>query len=155
MQQLKILNTRELKEIKHKLKEQFDYSEKLEKNHAFLLNQKNRIFMVNKDISQIDLEKLKVDKYGLYFGEWKNEELRLSMEGAWLIEKKAKKNIVELNKEEVKEYFLGNDLDKNLGTDKKFVLLKYGEDVIGCAKYKEGKILNFLPKIHRSGDLII
>ncbi|MFC1686895.1 hypothetical protein ACFL0E_00885 [Nanoarchaeota archaeon] len=100
MQKLKILNTRDLKEIKNKLKEQFDYSEKLEKEHAFLLNQKDRIFMVNKDISRIDLEKLKVDKYGLYFGEWKNEELRLSMEGAWLVGQKAKKNIVELYSED-------------------------------------------------------
>ena len=57
------------------------------------------------------------------------------------LSKKAKKGIVELDKEGVKKYFLGDDLDKDLGSEKKWVLLKYGGDVISCAKYKEGKIL--------------
>ncbi|MBR9683358.1 hypothetical protein GOV03_02350 [Candidatus Woesearchaeota archaeon] len=152
MQRLNILNTREVKKIKEKLKEQFGFVGVLD--YAFLLNAKDRIFIVNRDVSRIDLEKLKVDKYGMYFGEL-GDELRLSMEGAWMIGKKAKKNVVELEKEEVKEYFLGESLDKDLGTENRWVLLKYNDDVISCAKYKNKKILNFLPKIRRSQELII
>lgn len=168
MQKLKILNTREVKKIKDKLKEQFGFDDKL--NYAFLLNEKGKLYIVNRDISKIELSKLKVDKYGMYFGvlgggasgtrgssfhRELREELRLSMEGAWLIGKKAKKGIVELDDKEVKKYFLGEDLDKDLSSEKKWILLKYGGDVISCAKYKDKKILNFLPKIHRSKELMV
>jgi NOL1/NOP2/fmu family ribosome biogenesis protein len=151
MQKLNILNTREVRKIKDKLKEQFGFEGELD--YAFLLNEKGRLFIANRDISRVDLEKLRVDKYGLYFGELR-EELRLSMEGAWLVGKKAKKNVVELSEEEIRKYFLGIDMKKDLGSEKRWVLLKYDGDVISCAKYKEGKILNFLPKIHRSGELM-
>ena len=153
MQKLKILNTRELKHIKEKLKEQFDYEYK--EDFAFLLNEKNRLFVVNKDISRIEFKKIRVDKFGLYFGELKNEELRLSMEGSWLVGQKAKSNIIDLEIDEVKKYFLGENLEKDLGKSNKFVLIKYQGDILGCAKYKNKQILNFLPKIHRSKDLII
>lgn len=152
MQQLQILNTRELKPIKELLKEQFDYS--LDEDWAFLLNEKGRLFTITKDLSRLDLKKLKIDRYGLYFGEFRNDELRLSLEAAWLIGQKAKKNIVELTNEETKEYFLGEPLFKDLGEEKKFVLLRFNQDILGCAKYKDRKILNFLPKIHR-GEVIL
>jgi len=152
MQKLNILNTREIKQIKIKLKEQFDYD--YQEDYAFLLNRKDKLFVVNKDISRVDLQKLKVDKYGMYFGELKNE-LRLSMEAAWLIGKKAQKNIVEINETELKSYFLGEELDKDLGVENRFVLLKFQNDVISCAKYKDQKILNFLPKIHRSKEVLV
>lgn len=153
MQKLKILNTREVKEIKEFLKEEFGFLGGLE--HAFLLNDKGRLFIVNKDISRVELEKLRVDRYGLYFGEWKKGELRLSMEGGWMIGRKGKKNLVELSAEEVKRYFLGEELEKELGLKGRYVLLKYKKDVLGCARYKEGRILNFLPKIHRTGELMV
>ena len=152
MQKLKILNTREIKKIKTKLKEQFDYD--YQEDFAFLLNRKDKLFIVNKDISRIELEKLRVDKYGLYFGELKNE-LRLSMEAAWLIGKKAKKNIIEIDQNELKKYFLGEDLAKELTGPNRFILLKFQKEVISCAKYKDKKILNFLPKIHRSKEVLI
>ena len=152
MQKLKILNTREIKQIKNKLKEQFGYD--YQEDFAFLLNRKDKLFVVNKDISRLDIEKLKVDKYGMYFGEFKNE-LRLSMEAAWLIGNKAKKNIIEIDENELKKYFLGEDLDRDLGKNNRFVLLKYKKDVVSCAKYKDKKILNFLPKIHRSKEVLV
>ena len=152
MQKLKILNTREIKQIKNILKEQFDYT--YTEDYVFLLNNKNKLFITNKDISQIELDKLRIDKYGLYFGEFKNE-LRLSMEGAWLIGQKAKTNIIEINNQELKSYFLGEDLPKDLGEKNRFVLLKYAKEIISCAKYKDQKILNYLPKLHRSKEVLV
>ncbi len=131
---------------------EFGYA--LEEDYAFLLNEKGRLFIVNKDISRVDLRKLRVDKYGLYFGEW-NEELRLSMEGAWIVGEKAKKNVVDLDEQEVRQYFLGEDLDKDLGEEKRWVLLRFKGEVVSCAKYKEKRILNYLPKIHRSKELMV
>jgi NOL1/NOP2/fmu family ribosome biogenesis protein len=153
MQQLNILNTREVKKIREQVIGQFGFFPK--EDYAYLRNENNRIFLVNKDIARIELKKLKIDKIGLYFAEiMKNEEVRLSKEGAQIIGKGAKSNVIELNEGEIKEYFQGSDLDKDLGNDNKLVLLRYKDDIIGCAKYKEGKILNFLPKINR-GTVIV
>ena len=157
MQKLTILNTREIKRIKEILNQNFGYS--LKKDYAYLMNEKDRIFIINKDISKINLKNLRIDKIGLYFAEYKNTQVRLSKEGAQLLVKEAEKNkkelknIIQLTETEIKEYFQGNELKKDLGKESKFILLKYKDDTIGCAKYKENTIINFLPKIHR-GEVI-
>jgi len=155
MQKLKILNSREIKKIKNNLIDHFGCS--LSNDYAFLINQKNRVFVINKDVSRIDLNNLRIDKMGLYFAEYKNEQIRLSKEGAQLLVKEGKdkiKNKIELTANEVKEYFKGNDLPKDLGKENKFIIIHYENKILGCAKYKENKIINFLPKIHR-GEVIL
>lgn len=156
---LTVLNTRELKNIKEKLFEQFGYSP--EEDYAYLQTEKNRIFIVNKDIGKINVKNLIIDRAGLYFAElMDNGSVRLSKEGSQLLweeaqkNKKKLKNTIELSKEEVKKYFTGADLEKDLGNEARFVLLQFENEMLGCAKYKEGKILNFLPKIHR-GEVIV
>jgi NOL1/NOP2/fmu family ribosome biogenesis protein len=158
MPKLLVLNTREIKRINELLKKEFSYS--LKSKHVYLQNDKNKIFLVNKDISKLDLDKIRVDRMGLYFAELKNSQLRLSKEGAQLLAREAQENdckldnVIELDQNEIKEYFKGLDLEKDLGEENRLVLLKYNSDIFGCAKYKDGKILNFLSKIHR-GEVII
>lgn len=157
MQRLTILNTREIKKIKEILIDNFNHFPT--RDYAFLKNEKNRIFIVNKDISRINLKNLVIDKVGLYFAEVKPNYVRLSKEGAQLLaldaarKKKKLKNVVILREREVKSYFQGQDLEKDLGEESKLILLQHQKDILGCAKYKEGQILNFLPKIHR-GEMI-
>ncbi len=155
MQKLKILNSRDVKKVKQIVQD--DFGVFLQRDYAFLLNEKNRLFVVNKDLAKLDLNKLRIDRIGLYFAEYKNKQVRLSKEGAQLLvqENKGKvENLVNLEFDEVKTYFQGQDLVKDLGEESKFVILRYQKDVLGAAKYKEGKILNFLPKIHR-GEVIL
>ncbi len=153
MQKLNILNTREVKKIREVCVRDYGYFPK--EDFAYLQNEKGKVFLINKDLARIEIKKIRVDKLGLYFAEVKNNEVRLSKEGAQLIGKhEGLKNVVELNKEEMKKYFQGEDLSKDLGEKNRFVLLKYEEDIFGCAKYKEKNILNFLPKIHR-GEVIL
>lgn len=144
--------------MKEKITETFGYFP--EENYAYLQTEKGKLFLITRDIAKIELQNLKIDRVGLYFAEVKENEVRLSKEGAQLLaeeaqkNKKALKNVITLTKDEVKSYFTGRDLEKDLGAQNRFVLLEYDSDVFGCAKYKEGKILNFLPKIHR-GEVII
>ena len=49
---------------------------------------------------------------------------------------------------------VGLDLEKNIGPEDKPIIISYKNNILGCAQYKEGKILNFLPKIHR-GEVIL
>jgi NOL1/NOP2/fmu family ribosome biogenesis protein len=158
MRKLSILNTREIKKIKEILFSQFSYN--LSRNYAYLMNERNRLFIVNKDISHLNIDNLILDRYGLYFGELSGTELRLSKEGAQFVARTAKEtkqklsNIIPLIKEEIKSYFKGNDLPKELSNENRFVLLSYNHDIFGCAKYKNGTIINSLPKIYR-GEVII
>ncbi len=158
MQQLTILNTREVKKIKEHLQRQFGYA--LREDYAYLQSEKDKIFIINKDVAKIDLKKVIVDKLGLYFAELRNEEVRLSKEGAQLLGREAAENdqklnnVVSLTAEEAKLYFQGVDLVKDLGQGSKLVLIGYGGEIIGCSRYKDGKVLNFLPKIHR-GEVIL
>ena len=146
MNQLKILNNREIKGILNLLNNQFGFKEKFD--YVFLMSSKNKIYLVNKDIGSIDLERLRIDAIGLYFGELNHGELRLSIEGSQMIGKKANKNIIELDKKESELWSMGNDIDKKMDVSG-FVILKHKKDFIGCGRYKEGKIFNYVPKERR------
>ncbi len=158
MPQLTFLNTREVKKIKQVLDNQFGYH--FQADYAFVLNERNRLFVVNKDVAKIELKNLRIDKLGLYIGEYKENFLRLSKEGAQVLVREAREhkqkveNLVELSKEEVEKYFKGENVEKDLGEKNRLVILEHNEHIIGCASYKEGNIINFLPKINR-GTVIV
>ncbi len=104
--------------------------------------------MLNKDISKINLEKIRINNLGLYFAKIINNEIRLSIEGSQLVGPIATKNILELNANQTKEWMSGNDLEIK-GDYKGFLLIKYNNDFLGCGKYREGKVFNFVGKARR------
>lgn len=187
MQKGTFLNSKELKQLEEKLHHQFGFS--LSREHAYFRTVKDRIFLVSKRIVELPLASLHIDKVGLYLAEVMHDgSIRLSKEGAQLLAREAyrekKESKKELNKElktklknvvslaapEIREYFQGMDLEKDLGLENRFVLLEYQGEIFGCAKYKwedssgkvsssgkkgnSGRILNFLAKIHR-GEVIL
>ena len=165
MPELKILNNKEIKEILKLVEKQ--WGAKLKLDYGFLKNSKNRIFVINKDIAKIDTSKLRLNSAGMYFCEIDNKGIRLSIEGSQIIGPKAKNNIVELNEEETKKWFKGEDLEKNCDDCKGFVILKSTKikdfrdtknpkdflvnknDFLGTGKYSNGKILNYVGKTRR------
>jgi NOL1/NOP2/fmu family ribosome biogenesis protein len=151
--QLKILNTREIKHIQELIHKQ--YSCKLETKYTYLKDQKNKIYIIHSDIAKIEFESLKINTIGLYFAEInKHGELRLTMEGSQLIGPTAKKNTIELNQEQIEQYFKGEEVEINKEIeDQPFLIITKNTDFFGAAKYKEGKLLNYLPKAHRTMEL--
>lgn len=147
MQQLKILNKKEIKKLLELIKNQWGFKEELD--YAFLINKKDKVYIINSDIKNIDLEKLKIDSIGLYFGENIKGEFRLSIEGSQIIGPHAVKNITEIDEKEKKEWLRGNDLVKELKGENGFIIIKSNEDYLGCGKYREGKTLNYIPKARR------
>ena len=145
MKKLKILNTREVKRILALLKAQWGFAHKLD--YVFLMNEKSRIFITNRDFARLQTEKLRINSVGLYFGELTHNELRLTIEGSQLIGPGAEKNVVELTEEEEYEWLRGSDLKKK--APKGFVILKHKTHYLGCGKAKNGNILNFVPKTRR------
>lgn len=146
MPQLKILNSREIKEIYSLIEQQ--WGAKLKLDCAFLKNQKNRVFIINKDISKIDLSKLRINSIGMYFCEVDKIGIRLSIEGSQIVGPKAAKNIAEITEEQAKKWLKGEDLEIK-GDYSCFVILKHNDYFFGTGRYKEGKIMNYVGKERR------
>ena len=147
MPELKILNSREIKEIYKLIEEHWGAKVKL--GYGFLKNNKNRVFVISKDISKIDISKLRLNSIGMYFCETNNLGIRLSIEGSQIIGPKATKNVVGLNEEETKKWFKGEDLEKECKDCSGFVILKHKNDFLGNGKYANGRILNYVGKTRR------
>ena len=143
---MKILNKKAIKEILALIKGQ--WSSSIDLDYAFLKDKDNKIYLINKEFASLPLERLRINKIGLYFGQILNNELRLSIDGSQLIGPKAKKNILEITPEQTRAWLRGEDLT----TDKKlkgFVLIKHNKDFFGTGKFKAGIVLNFVPKGRR------
>jgi len=145
MQKLKILNKKEIKRIISLLKEQWGFDGELD--YAFLQNDKGKVFIVNKDVSKIDFEKVRINSIGMYFGMVHDDGVRLSIEGSQLIGHFVKKNILELDEKGMKEWLAGEDLIMNI--DKGYYIIKNGDDFLGTGKATGEKVLNFVSKTRR------
>lgn len=145
--ELRILNSREKKPIYVMLYNQFGFDEKLD--YVMLISIKNKIYLMSKDFSREMIDDLKDINIGVYFGELKDTEIRLSLEGSQLIGPKCSKNIFVIDDELVKKWIIGEDIEYDCEINS-FVILKNNlGDFIGCGKAKDGKILNFIPKNRR------
>ena len=147
MPELKILNSREIKEIYEMIEKQ--WGAKIKLDSGFLKNLKNRVFIITKDIAEIDTSKLRINSAGMYFCEIDSKGIRLSIEGSQIIGPKAAKNVVELDEEETKKWFKGEDLEKECEDCKGFVIMKNKNDFLGTGKYSNGRILNYVSKSRR------
>jgi len=148
MPQLHILNTKEIKEVLKLIEAQWDA--KLDLNYAFLKNNKERIFIINKDIQNIELDKLRINSIGIYFCEVDRIGIRLSIEGSQIVGPKATKNVVEITEEQEKQWLKGEDLEvEDKGDYTGFVIIKNNNDFLGTGKFKENKVLNYVNKSRR------
>ncbi len=156
MQNLTAMNSKEIKELLLKIKEQWDADLKKDaEKYAFLQNAEDKIFIANKELFSIDLSKIRINSLGVYFAQYDKMGLRLSIEGSQLIGKYAKKNITEIDDKQAKEWMNGEDLF--VGAEKElkgFVIVKRSndsDDFLGSGKYQKetGRIFNFVPKARR------
>lgn len=144
----RVLNSRETNAILDLLKAQWGYGRKLP--FALLQSNADRLYGITLDFARVDPKTVNIDAAGLYFGELRNGELRLSIEGSQLIGPHAQTNIVELSTTQMRQWLKGEDLAWT-GEQRGFVLLRCGADFLGSGKYKvdAGVILNFVPKARR------
>ena len=140
------MNSKEIKQLHTLFKKNWGFNSKLE--FTFLKTDKEKVYGINKEICKIDFMKLKIDSLGLYMGELKKGQLRLSIEGSQLIGPYSDKNIIKLDKDELKEWLKGEEIPVNF-EEENFVIIKHEKDYFGSGKLKNGKILNYVPKTRR------
>jgi NOL1/NOP2/fmu family ribosome biogenesis protein len=144
MQKLKILNSKEIKQIMNMLKEQYGFNEK--PDYVFLKSSKEKIYIINRNMANIDLTKLRIDSMGLYFGGFQKDGFRLSIEGSQIIGKKAKKGIINLDDKQKTQWLKGEDITYE---GEGYVIVKNKQDILGSGKIKDNKLLNYIPKARK------
>lgn len=153
MAHLKAMNSKEKKDVINSLKEhfgEFDLGDFL-----FFRNNEDKIFLLSRKFIELDAGKLRVNNLGLYFCNEEIDGFRLTIEGARLVN--PERNVVVLDKQQTCSWMRGEDVDVGDKPVKGYVVLKYGKDILGCGKFKEGKVLNSIQKARRitgaiSGD---
>ena len=147
----KTLNEREKKEIVEKLKAQFGINEVPGK---IVMRGKERLFLYSGNLDEEEMEKLEslvfIERAGIYFAkiEEPNEDIRLSIEGTQILKEQINKNIFEIPENLVDDWMKGRELNVQSGM-KGFVVMKFGNEFLGCGKASENKIGNFIPKNRR------
>jgi NOL1/NOP2/fmu family ribosome biogenesis protein len=146
VENLRVLNSKDRKNIFSLLKTQFD--SEFGEDYEFFINPRNRLFIISRDFSKIDVKQLRVNSLGLYFGELYNGELRLSVDASQLIGKTAGKNVLEIDDEQAERWMKGEDfeIDSDL---QGFVIVKNNSDILGCGKIAGKKLYNYVPKERR------
>ena len=115
---------------------------------AFAQNTQHRIFLVTPDLAKIEWQRLRISSVGLYIAEVHKERVRLSIEGSQLIGPTATKNIVDVPRETAMLWLKGHDIEVE-GEFTGYVIVKSGTDYFGSGPWKEGMLLNHVPKIRR------
>lgn len=144
MENLKILNSKEKKAIINKLKEHFGIKE-LNLDYVFFKSNEGKIFLLNNEVSKLNLDKLRINSLGVYFGVFENN-FRLSIEGSQLIGDKITKNIIEL--EDSTKWLEGNNV--NVESENGLKIVKSGRDYLGTGQLKDGVLINYIPKERRT-----
>jgi NOL1/NOP2/fmu family ribosome biogenesis protein len=146
MQHLRPLKSKEVKQLHSLLEKQFGLKKNLD--YLFFINNKNKIYIIDRDFTKIYTEKLRISSLGLYFAEQNKSRLRLSIEGSELIGMHCTNNILDLDQEQARNWLKGLDLDLDI-KKREFLLIKHKEDFLGCGKAVENKVLNYVPKNRR------
>ena len=143
---MEILKPKKSEEIRKILKDIYG----LELDGIFLLSGENKIryFEGSIDIKTLSylMKNFSIETIGIYLGKIFNDEIRLSFDAASLFKDQITKNIIEISKEEVEQWFKGFNLQKDARNG--FYVIKY-KDVIGCAKLSNKTIYNYVPKEKR------
>ena len=145
--ELHILNSKEKKNLSKLIKKQFDCDFTF--NYEVFMNTKNKIFILNKDVSKIELDELRINSLGLYFGELSRDELTLTIESSQIIGPIAKNNVLKLDYDQAKNWMKGEDFDIDTKLEG-FVIIKNKDDFLGCGRIVNNKLLNYVPKERRT-----
>lgn len=141
---MKPLNAKELKEIRALLSEQYGFVEEFP--YTVFESGESKYYVVNRDVEYLLDKKLRIERVGIYFGQLAHGEFRFSIEGSQLIGPHATKHVLVLSTEQRDQWMLGKDVDYPGDYDQAFHIVRHGDDFLGCGKWKQGTLQNYVPK---------
>jgi NOL1/NOP2/fmu family ribosome biogenesis protein len=152
IEKINFLKRSEVENIEDLIKK--NYGTKIDlKQFLVFKSSEEKIWIVSKNILNLDLKKLKINSLGLYIGKLKrNNKIHLSLEGSQIVGKNANKNIVVLDELNTKKFMQGFDVKpkKEINCNyNNFVIVKFGEEILGSSLLTEEKLKNLIPKSRR------
>ena len=143
------LNSKDQKPIRKFLLENYGVEERLP--YALNITPKSDVYAISREVTVLPLDELKVHQAGIYIGEWKHGRLRLSIEGAQIVEPLATKNTITISEKLEKMWLYGLDLPwEEKDAFEGFAILKCENgDILGSTRYKEERLINCVPKGRR------
>jgi len=149
MTRIKIFTQKEKQQLIEKLRMQFGVEDV---KGIFVQMGLERLYLFQGGLTKrglIELEQIIwLERIGVYFGKVIKDEIRLSIEGAQILQDQITKNIFELSDEQAEEWMKGHELDIQTG-ERGFLIMKYKNNFLGCGKASEHKIGNYIPKSRR------
>lgn len=143
-QHINVLNSKKRKLLLQTLNKQFGIKELPEKVY-FTINDKERVYMSERSVFEIDTTELRVNAFGLYIGSYLIDGFRLTIEGSQIFGPLATKNVIDLTDEQMKLWIMGNNLEMDIGSNEVY-LLRHNKDFMGTGKMKNNILSNFIPK---------
>lgn len=145
---LKIMNSREKKDLFKEIKEQYGIEKTILKKYEYL-ERSDKIWLTTRCALSKDLKNLRMEGIGMLFGR-RSATLKLTTNAVQLFGKHATRNVLELEEEDAWKYMRGLDISDLSHTELSgYVVVKYGDDYLGCGLYKEGYLKNQIPKQRR------
>ena len=95
---MKILSRKETEEIEERIQDVYGTEDCLKEFVVLITGKEDKIWLASRKIFELNLEALRIDSIGLYFGRVDCGRLRLSVEGAGIVGPKAKKNIGQMDR---------------------------------------------------------
>lgn len=145
---MNILTVKEKKRITEMLQDEYGISSL---PYTLIQFGKERLKIFSGDFDRDTLIKLdhavRIEQAGLYVAREHDGGLRLTIDGIHFFQTDIRKNILEISAEQMKRWLSGNNLD--IPAEKGFVVLKHGDDFLGCGKSSGNVILNSIPKERR------
>ncbi len=121
------------------------------RDEVWLKDRDERIFLCTRAVAALPIDRMRAERAGVYLGAIQRREFRLSVEGSQLFGPLARKNVVDLTREEAFRWLKGEDIARE-SESRAFVLVRHKSDFLGCGKLAEGRIINYVPKERRLRD---
>ena len=145
------MNTKETEGMFEKLKERFGLDPKLFQDYDFFINTKNKIFILNKTSSKlVESYPKRLMNVGILFAR-KDAVIKPTSNMLQIFGHSARKNIIELNRPRARIYIEGFDIDfrEEISAVDGYVILRYGNNTLGCGLLKDFALKNVIPKAKR------
>ena len=154
MESLTPLASKDLKEFYKLLEKQYGFTEKLD--FLWFRNEKQKIFIMSRDLVRVNFENVRINSLGLYFAQLKDGTLRLSVEGSRIVGPKSSR-VIDLNASQITAWIKGEDVEllpEQVNEDA-FFIVRSGKDYFGSGKVSVEKsmLFNYYPKARRISEL--
>ena len=146
---MSVLAAKEVKMLERQLHELYGCTGVLDDCVVLKTGREEKIWIAPKSVFQIDMQRLRTQVLGLYFGRLDRGVLRLSIEGCQIVGKTATRNVVEIEKQQLWDWLRGFDVPAGRKFDAHegvYVLVRLDEDWLGMGKLVGEKLQNVLPK---------